>query len=212
MGFLTDETISRKLTRRPRTWAGRLARRYPFTVTALFSLIGYGLVVGSLTTSALDGLYPSVGLATVNVLSHAIAFVNGGTIVALILGWYWIRQGDLRRHPIAMTTAFALIMVFLVLYLLKTGGGGRKDFVGPPLARYLYLTMLAAHVVLSILSVPLVIYVLVLGLGHSAREIPVTGHAIVGRITVSAWLISLCLGLVTYGLLNFIYSFEFVRV
>ena len=109
-----------------------------------------------------------------------------------------------------MIVSFVLIMIFLVMYLLKTGGGGRKDFVGPDLPYYLYLAMLGIHIVLSALSVPLVLYNITIGLSHSVDEIRQTAHARVGRITVAVWSVSLTLGVLAYLLLNHVYTFDFV--
>lgn len=183
-------------------------REYPLTVVATLTLVGYTLVIGTLYVGL--PIYPDIGLATVNLLSHAIAVINTATVALLLWGYKLIREGDVRRHRMAMMAAFSLIMVFLVLYLLKTGGGGRKDFVGPQGAYYAYLVMLGIHIVLSALSVPLVLYNVVIGLTHSTEEIRETAHARVGRISVAVWSLSLSLGVVAYVLLNHVYDYEFV--
>jgi putative membrane protein len=111
-----------------------------------------------------------------------------------------------------MASAFALILVFLALYLLKIGGGGTKEFVGPTGVYYAYLAMLAVHVVLSIVAVPVVLYALVLGLTHTPTELrESTPHRTVGRIAAGSWALSLSLGVVTYLLLNHVYGWEFVE-
>jgi putative membrane protein len=48
----------------------------------------------------------------------------------------------------------------------------------------------------------------VLGLTHTPAELRDTSHARVGRIAVAAWSLSLFLGVVTYVLLNHVYSWE----
>jgi hypothetical protein len=62
------------------------------------------------------------------------------------------------------------------------------------------------HILLSVVAVPAVIFPVVLGLTHSPAELAETAHARVGRITVAAWSLSLFLGVVTYFMLNHIYS------
>jgi putative membrane protein len=110
-----------------------------------------------------------------------------------------------------MLTAFGLILLFLVLYLLKVGGGGTKEFVGPQGPYLVYLSLLAIHILLSILSVPLVIYQVVTGWAFGTGELPdATRHPTVGQVTVAAWAISLSLGVLTYLLLNHVYDWEFV--
>jgi putative membrane protein len=68
--------------------------------------------------------------------------------------------------------------------------------------------MLAIHVLLSIVAVPVVLHAVVLGLTHSPNELRDTIHPTVGRIAVTAWTLSLALGVITYVLLNHVYSWE----
>jgi putative membrane protein len=189
---------------------GALAREYPRALVAVLTVVGYTLVIGTLYVGF--DFYPTIGVETVNLLADAIAVVNTLTVVCLLAGYYFIRQGDVRRHRAMMLAAFSLILVFLVMYLLKTGGGGRKEFVGPDTAALFYFAMLAIHIVLSALSVPLVLYNIVVGLSHSTDQIRETAHARVGRISVAVWSVSLTLGVLAYVLLNHVYSYEFVRV
>jgi putative membrane protein len=187
-----------------------LAREYPRAVVGVLTVVGYTLVIGTLYVGF--DFYPTISESTVNLLADAIAVVNSVTVGCLLAGYYYIRQGDVRRHRAFMITAFSLILVFLVMYLLKTGGGGRKEFVGPETAALFYFVMLAVHIVLSALSVPLVLYNVVVGLSHTTEEIRQTAHARVGRIAVAVWSVSLTLGVFAYVLLNHVYSYEFVRV
>lgn len=191
--------------------ARAIIRTHPRAVTALVTAVGYGLVFGTLA-GALP-VYPRISPAAVDLLSHAIAAVNTVTVLLLALGWYWIRQGEVRRHRAAMTTAFVLILLFLVLYLLKTGGGGRKDVIGQGAVQSAYLVVLSVHVLLSVLAVPVVVYALSLGLTHTPGELRQhTPHRTVGRLAAGAWSVSLILGITAYVLLNYVLEFEFVRL
>lgn len=179
------------------------------TVTVVLTVVGYALVLG-----ALSGGLPldvELSLSTVNLLSHLIAGINALATTALLAGWYFIRKGDVRNHRRSMLTAFSLILVFLVLYLSKTGFGGTKEIALSGGALYVaYLGMLAVHVILSIVSVPVVLYALLLGLTHTPTELRETRHKTVGRIAAGAWIISLTLGIVTYWILNHYVGFEYV--
>lgn len=190
--------------------APRFAKEHPRVLTALLTVVGYTLVVGTLYVGF--DFYPTISESTVNLLADAIAVVNSVTVGCLLAGWHYIRQGDVRKHRALMLTAFTLILVFLVMYLLKTGGGGRKEFVGPDTAALFYFAMLAVHIVLSAVSVPLVLYNVTIGLTHATDEVRRTAHARVGRIAVLVWSVSLTLGVFAYVLLNHVYSYEFVRV
>jgi putative membrane protein len=184
---------------------------HPAVVTAVLSAVGYTLVVGTFLGVVPASVFPDLSLWQVNRLSDAIAVVNTAATLTLIAGWRWIRRDEVKRHAAAMSAAFGLILVFLVLYLTKIGGGGTKEFVGPQVVYYAYLAMLAIHVVLSIVSVPVVLYALVLGLTHTPAELRETAHARVGRVAAGAWILSLSLGVVTYLLLNHVYAWEFVE-
>ena len=194
----------------------RRARDRPLGAALLLTVLGYGLVIG--TFAGVVPLYPDIGETGVDLLSHAIAIVNTLATVALALGWYWIRGGEIDKHRTAMVVAFALIVLFLLLYLPKVGGGGEKHFVlesaytWVPLWSWIkpvYLLMLAIHILLSVLAVPLVLYAIVLGLTHTPHELTETRHARIGQLAAAAWILSLVLGVVTYVMLNHLYVAEF---
>ncbi len=189
------------------------ARSSPRATVAVLSVVGYALVVGTLVGLIPATVFPRLSQAQVELFSHAIAAVNTVATLLLILGWKWIREGKVMRHRMAMGSAFGLILVFLVLYLLKIGGGGTKEMVGAPELVYTaYLVMLGVHILLSVVSVPVVLYALTLGLTHSPRELRAeTPHRTVGRVAAASWILSLSLGVVTYLLLNWVYAYEFTR-
>lgn len=195
----------------------RRAKDRPLTAAAVLTMLGYALVIG--TFAGVVPLYPDIGETGVDLLSHAIAVVNTVTTISLALGWYWIRNDEVENHRNAMVLSFILIVLFLLLYLPKVGGGGEKHFIlasqhsWVPLWGWIepgYLIMLAIHILLSILAVPLVLYAIVLGLTHTPSELTATRHAAVGRVAAGAWILSLVLGVVTYIMLNHLYAAEFV--
>ena len=186
---------------------------HPLAVTGVLSVVGYVLVLG--TFAGVVDLFPPIGKETVLLFSDAIAVVNSLALIALLVGYGLIRRGDVWRHRAAMLTAFTLILAFLVLYLWKVGGGFEKaiviresQFLGTyaGIIEPIYLAMLAIHILLSAVAVPVVIYPVVLGLTHTPAELAETAHARVGRIAVASWSMSLFLGVVTYFLLNHVYS------
>lgn len=190
--------------------ARRRLRERPIGVTIVLTIVGYALVIGTFVADI--PIYPDLTNAQVNVFTHAIAGINVVTTVLLVLGWYWIRTGEVEKHRLAMTGAFTTILLFLVVYLIRVGGGGTKEFVGQELVRNVYLVMLAIHILLSIVAVPVVLYALILGLTHTPTELRDTAHARVGRIAAGSWILSLVLGIVTYLMLNHIYGYEFASM
>jgi len=179
-------------------------RTHPRAVTAVLSVVGYALVVG-----AFAGLqFPRLSDAVVLLLGDIIAVVNALALTALLAGYRFIREGDVSRHRRAMLAAFGLILLFLVLYLSKIGGGFTKaiDPATPDPAKYAYWGMLAVHVFLSVVAVPVVLHAVVLGLSHTPAELRDTVHPRVGRVAVAAWSLSLFLGVLTYILLNHVFG------
>jgi putative membrane protein len=177
--------------------------RSPRRVTAAISVVGYALVFGTF-----GGVlpFPSISDQTVLLLGDAIAAVNTAALLAILAGVYFIKTEQIRKHRAAMLTAFGLILAFLVMYLVKVGGGFEKEILAEGPVLWAYLIMLAIHILLSAISVPVVVHAVVLGLSHTVPELRKTAHARVGRIAVAAWGLSLFLGLVTYVMLNHIYG------
>lgn len=182
-------------------------RANPRVATAALSVAGYALLAAGFA-----GLlpFPSLDRAAVELFAAAIAAVNSTALAALLLGWRAIRRRRIRRHRALMLSAFALIILFLVLYLWKVSGGYTKEFYVPangPLAAQAgliegaYLVMLAVHIALSALAVPLVVHSAVLGLTHTPAELGDTLHPRVGRLAVATWSVSLALGVLTYLML-----------
>ncbi|WP_136689922.1 DUF420 domain-containing protein [Halorhabdus amylolytica] len=181
-------------------------RARPIVLTVVLSAIGYTLVAGAFAGAI--PLFPPLSDATVNLFGHLIALVNTAALIAILVGVRFIKRDAVAKHRGAMLTAFGLILVFLVLYLWKVGGGFEKSITATGIPEIAYLLMLAVHIVLSIVAVPVVLYAVILGLTHSPAELRETHHARVGRIAVAAWGISLFLGIVTYILLNHVYGWE----
>ncbi|TQQ82721.1 DUF420 domain-containing protein [Halonotius terrestris] len=199
---------------------GGWVRDHPRATTLLLAVVGYAAVVGVFAVPSVQALFPELTLGQVNLLAHAIAVVNTLAATSLAAGWYWIRNDEVSKHAHAMLSAFVLILLFLSMYLPKVAGGGTKEFVlesayaWVPLWEWVYpayLLMLAIHILLSILAMPLVLYAVVLGVTHTPDELRTqTPHRKVGRVAASTWILSLVLGVVTYVLLNHLYGYEFV--
>lgn len=137
---------------------------------------------------------------------HLIAGINATALVMLLWGRAAIRAGRVGLHRRFMLTAALLISAFLVLYVTRVALGGTKAFPGPAVVRlYLYLPMLTVHILLSIISVPLVIYNLLVGLSRPPALVGATAHPRVGRAAVALWSVSLLLGIGVYALLNVLY-------
>lgn len=175
----------------------------PVTVVltaAVYTVLGYVL------SSRSPGSVPPALVRFLALAPHFIALINAAAVLCLLLGWRAIRSGRITVHRRYMLVATALISSFLVLYVTRVALGGTKAFPGPAAVRmYLYLPMLVVHILLSIVSVPLVVHNVLVGLTYPAGAVRATAHPRIGRAAVALWSLSLFLGLGVYLLLNILY-------
>jgi len=180
-----------------------LAENVP-AATAALTVVSLALVFGAVL-GALPALprAPDPLLAAIPHVNAVLSLVAIGTIAA---GWRWIRRGEVRKHRAAMVTALALFAVFLALYLYRVSLEGPTPFTGPETVKtFVYLPVLAVHVLLAIVCIPLLYYVVLLGLTRPVREIHGTNHARVGRVAASLWLLSFTLGVAVYAMLYVVF-------
>jgi putative membrane protein len=99
-----------------------------------------------------------------------------------------------------------LFATFLVLYLYKVVVAGPASFPGPEsVYQFVYLPLLAIHILLAIVCIPLLYYVALLALTRPISEVFDTNHRRVGRVAASLWLISFVLGNVVYAMLYLVF-------
>jgi putative membrane protein len=181
-----------------------LAHR-PGVVAVLLAAVVYTVLGYALTGEPPASAPPSLG-RFLALAPHLIAIVNATALACLLLGWRAIRRRQIPVHRAYMLAAAALISIFLVLYVTRVALGGTKAFAGPAALRaYVYLPMLAVHILLSILSVPPVIYNVLVGLTRDPAAVRLTAHPRAGRVAVALWSLSLLLGLGVYLLLNVLF-------
>src|SRR5258708_33515766 len=85
------------------------------------------------------------------------AVLNGLCAVALCVGLYFIKNHNRDAHRNSMMLAFAFSSVFLVSYIVNHALHGDTIFPGHGAVRTLYLSILASHVILSIVALPMVL-------------------------------------------------------
>lgn len=176
-------------------------REHTIPITAGLTVLSLGLVFGAVFQVGAQFLphAPAAVLAAIPHLNAAISLLAIGTILA---GVRAIRSGHVDRHRVLMLAAFGLFAAFLVLYLYRVSIEGPSTFDGPSIVEsVLYYPVLAIHVTLAIVCLPLLFYVLSLAYAYPVSRIPATNHRRVGRIAAALWLVSFGLGVVVYGLL-----------
>lgn len=181
-------------------WDSAAVRRTFALAVAVYAILG---IVLSMRPPA--HLPPGIS-AALAVFPPLIALINALALTGLVAGWRAVRAGRIPAHRRFMLASAALILMFLVLYVTRVALGGTKAFPGPPaIWTYVYLPILAVHIVLSVASVPLVIYNLMTGLTRPVSAVAGSRHPLVGRYAVALWSASLALGIVVYLLLNVLY-------
>lgn len=179
-------------------------REHVPAVTGVLTVVSLALVFGA-ALQALPGL-PRAPDAVLAAIPHVNAVVSVIAIGTIAIGWRSIRQGAVRRHRAAMLAGMGLFALFLVLYLYRVSLVGPTEFVGPIAVRtFVYLPLLAVHILLAIVCIPLLYYVALLGLTRPTADIFKTNHAKVGRVAVVLWLTSFALGIVVYAMLYLVW-------
>jgi len=174
-------------------------------LATVFSLVSLALVFGAVLGVVPASLLPQAP-AVVAAVPHLNAVISLVAIPAIVVGWRAIRNGEIRRHRAAMLTAAVLFAAFLVLYLWKVVLEGPAAFPGAETVyQFVYLPVLAIHILLAVVCVPLLYYVLLIGLTHDVAEIPRTNHLRIGRVAAALWLVSFVLGVVVYAMLYLVY-------
>jgi len=151
-------------------------------------------------------------LASAHSLVHVNAALNTLAAVLLILGFVLIKRGRRVAHGRVMLLTFLVSCIFLASYLIYHYQVGSVKFTHPGTVRYVYLTILATHVVLAAL-VPflalLTITFALVGTGWSrAARLPteirskyLARHRRLARWTFPIWLYVSVTGVVVYAML-----------
>jgi putative membrane protein len=176
-------------------------------LTGLLTALSLALVFGAALGYIPSALVPESPEWLLVAIPHLNVLFSLGAITTITLGWYWIRQGNVEKHRLAMLVSLGLFVGFLTLYLYRLISlGGPEPFPGPEtIYQFVYLPLLGVHILLAVVCIPLLYYVLLLAISHPVNELRRTPHARVGRIAASLWLISFSLGVVVYLLLHGVY-------
>lgn len=125
------------------------------------------------------------------------AILNGLSATALCTGYYFIRKKNPQAHRNTMMTAFGFSSFFLVSYIVNHALHGDTRYPGHGMMRGIYLSILASHIILSIVALPLVLTAFFLSL---TRRFSL--HRKVARYTFPIWLYVSISGVVVYFMLH----------
>lgn len=125
------------------------------------------------------------------------ALLNGLSATALLVGYTFIRARKIAAHRASMITAFIFSTLFLVSYILHHYLHGDVRYPIHDAFRSLYLSLLASHIVLAIVALPLVLVTFFFSLSGRFPQ-----HRKVARWTFPLWLYVSVTGVITYVMLR----------
>jgi putative membrane protein len=123
------------------------------------------------------------------------AVFNAASAVCLVLGLRAKRREDFARHGMWMTAALGLSAAFLVGYVYWHffAGVPERHYAGPAALKVPYLLMLATHVVLAAVNLPLILWAFWLGKQHRRET-----HQRVTRFAWPIWMYVSVTGVLVY--------------
>ena len=124
------------------------------------------------------------------------ALLNGLCAIALCVGLFFIKHHNREAHRMSMLLAFAFSSVFLISYIVNHALHGDTIFPGHGGVRTLYLSILASHVILSIVALPMVLITFFFSLTGRFPQ-----HKKIARYTYPIWLYVSVTGVVVYAML-----------
>ena len=124
------------------------------------------------------------------------AFLNATAAVLLVIGYSFIRAGQIRRHRAVMISACAVSTLFLISYVIYHANIGSKPFQGRGPIRIVYFTILLTHVILAAAVLPLAVITLSRGLRARFDR-----HVAIARWTFPIWLYVSVTGVIVYVML-----------
>ena len=128
------------------------------------------------------------------------ATLNGSAAILLLIGYRFIRRGEIQRHRATMLSACAVSTAFLTSYVIYHANIGSKPFTGQGPIRIVYFAILLTHVLLAATVPPLALVTVIRGLrGRLDR------HRAIARWTFPIWLYVSVTGVVVYLMLYQMY-------
>ena len=135
-------------------------------------------------------------------LARTNATLNLSSGVLLMIGWVFIRRGDVRRHRLSMLGAVTTSSLFLIFYVTRFAITGTHSFAGVGVAKTVYLGILFSHMILAVLIVPCVLRLLYLVWKERFQD-----HRRLARWVFPAWLYVSITGFVVYVMLYHVYGY-----
>ncbi|MEO8725158.1 MAG: DUF420 domain-containing protein [Acidobacteriaceae bacterium] len=137
--------------------------------------------------------------APTSILPTIDATLNGITAILLGIGRWQIAKRRVASHRVVMIAAFVTSSVFLAFYLYYHYHFGDVLYQHHGITRDVYLTILASHVILAIVIVPLVLITL-----SRALKRKFALHKRIARWTWPLWMYVSVTGVIVYFMLYYL--------
>jgi putative membrane protein len=156
-----------------------------------------------------------LGDLDVSFLPRLNATLNSATALLLVLGFAFVKKGNINLHRTMMISAFALSSVFLVSYVIyhfqapstrfgDINGDGVVDaaeIAQAGLLRMVYLVLLLTHIVTAAIIVPFVLLSIYFGITNQVGR-----HRKISKWTFPLWLYVAVTGVVVYVMISPYYA------
>jgi putative membrane protein len=133
----------------------------------------------------------------ISLMPMANCLFNSISAVCLALGYLAIKQQKPGRHAKFMLSAACSSAAFLLTYIAYHYLHGNTMFNANSSLRTLYINILASHVILSIVSLPMILGTLYLALHASFTQ-----HKRLAKVTFPLWMYVAVTGIVVFLLLR----------
>ncbi len=136
-------------------------------------------------------------VASLDMLPPIYAVINGLTAILLIAAVMQIKRGNRKKHEQLMKVNIFLSLLFLLMYIAYHVTSDMTKYGGDDTSRYIYYFILASHIILSVVLVPLVLFTY----KHAAlREFD--KHRRLAKITFPIWFYVAVTGVVVYLMIS----------
>ncbi len=161
-------------------------------------LIGIVSLVVFVVVAALPKIHLGIQLPfNPHIFATLNAVINSTVSLLLIVAYILVRQKNYEAHKKVMLTAIALSAFFLVTYIAHHVFAGETKFGGVGTARTIYLVLLASHIILATVILPVILFTAYQSLtGEYAK------HKKWARYTFPLWLYVSVTGVIVYLLIS----------
>ncbi len=127
------------------------------------------------------------------------ASLNAFSALCLTLGFVFVKNGRLFAHKVMMNNAVVASGLFFISYVIYHSFHGDTKFIGEGFLRFSYFFILISHIILSVITLPLIIFTYTMGVSGRLEQ-----HRKIAKITLPIWLYVSITGVVIFFYLKYL--------